>query len=65
VRRALGSSILEVTSRERRNLAIALRDGGELIGIWATNWRARRRSWLTWYRPTIGAWAAWATPRKR
>jgi len=43
VRRALGS-ILEVTSRERRNLAIALRDGGELIGIWATNWRARRRS---------------------
>jgi len=36
VRRALGS-ILEVTSRERRDLAIALRDGGELIGIWATN----------------------------
>ena len=34
MRRALGS-ILEVTSRERRNLAIALRDGGELIGIWA------------------------------
>jgi len=32
VRRALGS-ILEVTSRERRNLAIALRDSGELIGM--------------------------------
>ena len=32
MRRALGS-ILEVTSRERRNLAIALRDGGELDSL--------------------------------
>src|SRR6266496_3736491 len=43
----------------------ALRDSGELIGMMGYELKARRRSWLTWYRPTIGAWAAWATPRKR